>query len=57
MRSGRGCPRGIATTDAGLQEQITVEWGSQRIIESLQRMAQGPGRHIEKGWACAASVS
>jgi glutamate synthase domain-containing protein 2 len=30
--SGRGCPRGIATTDAELQEQITVEWGSQRII-------------------------
>jgi len=30
--SGRGCPRGIATTDAVLQEQITVEWGSQRII-------------------------
>jgi len=30
--SGRGCPRGIATTDAELQEQITVEWGSQRVI-------------------------
>ena len=30
--SGRGCPRGIATTDAELAEQISVEWGSQRII-------------------------
>jgi len=30
--SGRGCPRGIATTDPKLQEQLTVEWGSQRII-------------------------
>ncbi len=30
--SGRGCPRGIATTDPELQEQITVEWGSQRVI-------------------------
>jgi glutamate synthase domain-containing protein 2/ferredoxin len=30
--SGRGCPRGIATTDAGLSEKISVEWGSQRII-------------------------
>jgi glutamate synthase domain-containing protein 2 len=30
--SGRGCPRGIATTDAELSEKISVEWGSQRII-------------------------
>ncbi len=30
--SGRGCPRGIATTDAELAEQVGVEWGSQRII-------------------------
>ena len=30
--SGRGCPRGIATTDEELAEQISVEWGSQRII-------------------------
>jgi glutamate synthase domain-containing protein 2/NAD-dependent dihydropyrimidine dehydrogenase PreA subunit len=30
--SGRGCPRGIATTDAELCEQVDVEWGSQRII-------------------------
>jgi glutamate synthase domain-containing protein 2 len=30
--SGRGCPRGIATTDAELCEQVDVAWGSQRII-------------------------
>jgi glutamate synthase domain-containing protein 2/formate hydrogenlyase subunit 6/NADH:ubiquinone oxidoreductase subunit I len=30
--SGRGCPRGIATTDAELSQKITTEWGSQRII-------------------------
>src|SRR4030043_335947 len=30
--SGRGCPRGIATTDSELSEKISVEWGSQRII-------------------------
>ena len=30
--SGRGCPRGIATTDAELCEMVSVEWGSQRII-------------------------
>jgi glutamate synthase domain-containing protein 2/ferredoxin len=30
--SGRGCPRGIATTDAALGEKISAEWGSQRII-------------------------
>jgi len=30
--SGRGCPRGIATTDAELQGQMTVEWGTQRLI-------------------------
>jgi glutamate synthase domain-containing protein 2 len=30
--SGRGCPRGIATTDTALSKQMTVEWGTQRII-------------------------
>lgn len=30
--SGRGCPRGIATTDVELRELISVEWGTQRII-------------------------
>jgi len=30
--SGRGCPRGIATTDPELDVQITPEWGAQRII-------------------------
>jgi glutamate synthase domain-containing protein 2/NAD-dependent dihydropyrimidine dehydrogenase PreA subunit len=30
--SGRGCPRGIATTDTKLAQQIDLEWGAQRII-------------------------
>lgn len=30
--SGRGCPRGIATTDPELEVQIDVSWGAQRII-------------------------
>ena len=30
--SGRGCPRGIATTDSELEEQIDPSWGAQRII-------------------------
>jgi ferredoxin len=30
--SGRGCPRGIATTDPGLITQMDIEWGTQRII-------------------------
>ncbi|MFB0566147.1 MAG: glutamate synthase-related protein [Candidatus Aminicenantaceae bacterium] len=30
--SGRGCPRGIATTDPELENQIDPSWGAQRII-------------------------
>jgi len=30
--SGRGCPRGIATTDPELMQQMTLEWSTQRII-------------------------
>jgi glutamate synthase domain-containing protein 2/ferredoxin len=30
--SGRGCARGIATTDPELMEQIEMDWGTQRII-------------------------
>lgn len=30
--SGRGCPRGIATTDPELAGMIEVDWGAQRII-------------------------
>lgn len=30
--SGRGCPRGIATTDLELEKQISPSWGAQRII-------------------------
>ena len=30
--SGRGCPRGIATTDKELAPQMEIDWGTQRII-------------------------
>jgi glutamate synthase domain-containing protein 2 len=30
--SGRGCPRGIATTDPELSKAFDVEWGAQRLI-------------------------
>jgi glutamate synthase domain-containing protein 2 len=30
--SGRGCARGIATTDAELMELIELEWGTKRIV-------------------------
>lgn len=30
--SGRGCARGIATTDAGLKDMIDEEWAEQRIV-------------------------
>jgi len=30
--SGRGCPRGIATTDSELAVQMQIEWGTQRLI-------------------------
>jgi glutamate synthase domain-containing protein 2/ferredoxin len=29
---GRGCPRGIATTDTALDQLIDADWGAQRII-------------------------
>jgi glutamate synthase domain-containing protein 2 len=30
--SGRGCPRGIASTDPELMMQMSLEWASQRLI-------------------------
>ena len=30
--SGRGCPRGIATTDPELREAFGPDWGTQRLI-------------------------
>jgi glutamate synthase domain-containing protein 2/NAD-dependent dihydropyrimidine dehydrogenase PreA subunit len=30
--SGRGCPRGIATTDPELDNQVSLSWGTQRIV-------------------------
>jgi len=33
--SGRGCPRGIATTDPELSAMYDTDWGAQRIINML----------------------
>ena len=30
--SGRGCPRGIATTDVELAAKMDLDWGTQRLI-------------------------
>ena len=30
--SGRGCPRGIATTDRELSLKMDIEWGTQRLV-------------------------
>ena len=37
--SGRGCPRGIATTDAELSTTFDVEWASQRLINLFHSFA------------------
>jgi glutamate synthase domain-containing protein 2 len=33
--SGRGCSRGIATTDTGLAAMLNPDWGTQRLINLL----------------------
>jgi len=33
--SGKGCARGIATTDPGMVAKMTTEWGTQRLINML----------------------
>ncbi len=33
--SGRGCPRGIASTDPELMQQMSLEWATQRLINLL----------------------
>ena len=30
--SGRGCPRGIATTDTELSTSLDLEWATQRLL-------------------------
>jgi glutamate synthase domain-containing protein 2 len=37
--SGRGCPRGIATTDPELSNAFTVNWATQRLINLLHSYA------------------
>jgi glutamate synthase domain-containing protein 2 len=36
---GRGCPRGIATTDGALVTQFDEEWGEQRLTNLLRSWA------------------
>ena len=38
--SGRGCARGIATTDDELLEMVTVDWCTQRLVKHVQRLAR-----------------
>jgi hypothetical protein len=33
--SGRGCPRGIASTDPELMMQMSLEWATQRLINLM----------------------
>jgi glutamate synthase domain-containing protein 2 len=37
--SGRGCPRGIATTDCELQEHLDGDWAEQRLINLFHSFA------------------
>jgi len=37
--SGRGCPRGIATTDAELSRAFTVDWAAQRLVNLFHSWA------------------
>ena len=39
--AGRGCPRGIATTDPGLINQMDLEWATQRLINLYNAWAIG----------------
>ncbi len=43
--SGRGCLRGIATTDPGLKTMVDLDWGTQRIINLYAAWAEQL-RHI-----------
>jgi len=39
--SGKGCPRGIATTNPELASQVTIDWGTQRIMNLYNAWATG----------------
>ncbi|MCP4579510.1 MAG: FMN-binding glutamate synthase family protein [Deltaproteobacteria bacterium] len=46
--SGRGCARGIASTDAELMNLIEVEWGTQRILNLFLSWRQELVRILQK---------
>lgn len=39
--SGRGCPRGICTTDADLLSEVTIEWCTQRLTNLFHAWREG----------------
>jgi glutamate synthase domain-containing protein 2/formate hydrogenlyase subunit 6/NADH:ubiquinone oxidoreductase subunit I len=39
--SGRGCPRSIATTDPELTGKMSIEWGTQRLINLFNAWSTG----------------
>jgi glutamate synthase domain-containing protein 2/ferredoxin len=39
--SGRGCPRGICTTDADLLSEVTIEWCTQRLTNLYYAWREG----------------
>ena len=43
--SGRGCARGIATTDPELLEMVTVEWCTQRLVNLYTAWRRDAGGH------------
>jgi glutamate synthase domain-containing protein 2/NAD-dependent dihydropyrimidine dehydrogenase PreA subunit len=46
--SGRGCPRGIATTDDALAIKMDIEWASQRIINLYEAWRKGFVRIMQR---------
>lgn len=46
--AGRGCPRGIASTDPVLDKKIKLEWGTQRMINLYSAWDKGLRRIIKQ---------
>ncbi|MFC1762374.1 glutamate synthase-related protein [Planctomycetota bacterium] len=46
--AGRGCPRGIASTDPVLDKKIKLEWGTQRMINLYTAWDKGLRRIIKQ---------
>jgi glutamate synthase domain-containing protein 2/ferredoxin len=46
--SGRGCPRGIATTDVELSKKMDIDWGTQRLINLYNAWRKGLVRILQR---------